>query len=302
MSGILTRISCLLLFVFVANKLVAQELNATVVVAFDKVKAQATNPRIFETLERSAQEFLNNTKWTNDNFELEERIACSFLITIDKIGGNSYEASIQVSSNRPVFNSNYTSSLINHKDNEFTFDYVENSPIIYTQNQYRDNLSSVLAYYANIVLAMDYDSFSREGGKPYYVEAQRIVANAQNSGQKGWTSSGGTRNRFWLVDNALQEAFEPLRNCFYEYHRQGMDKMYVDPVEARKVILKSLESLRAIHSVEPLSFNVQLWFTAKYQEIVNIFKEATPEEKEKVLTLVSTLDPSNISNYQKIKG
>ena len=280
----------------------AQELNATVKVAFDKVKAQATNPRIFETLERSTQEFLNNTKWTQDNYELEERIDCSVLITIEKIDGNNYEGSIQVSANRPVFNSGYTTSLLNHRDNEFTFSYVENAPIIFNQNQFRDNLSSVLAYYANIILAFDYDSFAREGGRPFLLEAQKIVANAQNSGQKGWSSSASIRNRFWLVDNALQEAFEPLRNCMYEYHRLGMDVMYTEPEKARKVIFESIQGLMAIHQVKPLSFNVQIFFTAKFNEIINIFSEADANMKEEIVKTLSTLDPSNIGNYQKIKG
>ncbi|MGB0165800.1 MAG: DUF4835 family protein [Luteibaculum sp.] len=281
----------------------AQELNAVVQVSIDKVKANATNPRIFETLQKSAQEFLNSTRWTQDEYALEERIECSVLITIDKItSASSFEATIQISSNRPVYNSNYSSSLFNYRDADFDFEYVENAPIIFTENQHRDNLSSVLAFYAYYILAMDYDSFEREGGKPYYTIAQRIVANAQNSGKAGWNSSESTRNRFWMVDNSLQEAFEPLRQCIYEYHRMGLDKMYANEEEGRQAILDALKKLMDVHRVKPLSFNMQLFFTAKFQEIINIFSDAPMEQKNEVVNLVSTLDPSNITKYQKIKS
>ncbi len=301
MTGSLLKLLLAGMTVFYAFNSQAQELNATVSVAIDQVKAQATNPRIFETLETAAQDFLNNTKWTEDDFALEERIDCSVLINIDKINGaTSFSASIQVSSSRPVYNSNYSTSVINHKDNDFQFNYVENSPIIFNQNQFRDNLSSVLAFYAYIILAMDYDTFSREGGTRYYRNAQQIAANAQNSGNSGWLSSESTRNRFWLVDNALQEAFEPLRSCYYEYHRNGLDQMYSKTEEGRAKILAALEGLMDIHRVQPLSFNVQIWFTAKFQELVNIFSEAPSSEQQKVVKLLSTLDPSNISKYQKI--
>ncbi|TXC76150.1 type IX secretion system protein PorD [Luteibaculum oceani] len=277
-----------------------QELNATVQVTYERVKAQATNPRIFETLERTAQEFLNNTKWGGDDFQLEERIQCSFLFTIDKISGNTYEGSIQVTSSRPVFNSNYSTTLLNHKDNDFTFSYTENAPIIFTPNQFKDNLSSVLAYYAYLVLAMDYDSFSREGGKAYFTLAQRVVANAQNAGFDGWRSSEGVRNRFWIVDNALQEAFKPIRDCVYEYHRQGLDQMYSNTEDARKTIIEALKKLERVHAVKPLSINMQIFFNAKSQEIINIFDASPAQEKESLLSLLGKLDPSNLSKYQKL--
>lgn len=277
----------------------AQELNCQVTVLANKV--QASNKRIFKTLETAIFEFMNNTKWTDDEYKLEERIDCSILITIDGFAQpGRMEAKIQVSASRPVFNSSYKSNLINYQDDQFGFNYTENAPIQFTPDQYRTNLASVLAFYAYYIIGLDNDSFSKLGGTKYLAEAQRVVSNAQNSPEKGWKSFDGTRNRYWMTDNILQKQFLPLRNAMYEYHREGMDKMAEDPVAARLAILSALDKLQNLHNINPLSFNSQMFFTAKIDELKGIFQGATAAEKDKFLNYIKKLDPSNVSKYEEV--
>ncbi len=277
----------------------SQELRCRVTVNADQV--QYTNKRMFKTLETAITDFVNNKTWTRDNFAQDERIECAILITLSKFEApDQFTGTIQVNANRPVFNSSYSSPILNYKDQDFTFAYSENAPLEFTPDQFRSNLSSVLAYYIYIVLAMDYDSFALEGGSQYYSEAQRIVQNAQNSSYLGWTASEKQKNRFWLVDNALQASFQPLRKAMYNYHRLGLDIMAEKPAEARKVILDCLEDLKKVNAIKPLSFNIQMFFLSKVDELVGIFSKATQEEKDKLLGYTRTLDPTNTSKYTKI--
>ena len=289
----------LVALMLLTSHLAAQELNCQVVVVTNKI--QATNKRIFKTLETAIFEFMNSTRWTRDEFGLEERIDCSLQITIDKFTppGN-IEATIQVTASRPVYNASYKSSLLNFQDPQFAFNYVENAPIQFTPDQFRSNLASVLAFYAYYIIGLDYDSFGKLAGTPHFVEAQRVVTNAQNSGQPGWKSFEDTRNRFWMVDNILQKVFEPLREAMYVYHREGLDVMYSDIATGRKRILEALEKLEEVHQVKPLSFNVQLFFTAKWEELAGIFSEAPPDEKQAFVDLAKKLDPTHTSKYKEI--
>lgn len=294
------KITAVLALISLGTIVRAQELRCKVTVNADQV--QATNKRMFKTLETAATDFVNNKIWTKDNFAQDERIDCAMLITVTKFTApDQFEASIQVNANRPVYNSGYSSPIFNFKDPDFNFSYVENSPIEFTPDQFRSNLSSVLAFYAYIVLGMDYDSFSQEGGSPYFVEAQRIVSNANNTPYTGWNGTEKNNNRFWMVDNLLQTSFLPLRTCMYNYHRNGLDVMYDNPVEARKVILSNLEEIRKVHAVKPTSFSTKLFFLAKVDEIVGIFSKGDAAEKERLLNLVRTIDPLNISRYNAIQ-
>lgn len=278
---------------------VAQELRCKVTVNADQV--QYTNKRLFKTLETAITEFVNNKTWTKDNFAPDERIECAMLITVTKFDApDQFSATIQVNSSRPVYNSGYSSTILNYRDQDFNFNYLENAPIEFTPDQFRSNLSSVLAYYVYVILAMDYDSFSEEGGTQYYTEAQRIVSNAQSTSFTGWTGSEKPKNRFWLIDNILQTTFLPLRTTSYNYHRLGLDIMGENPVEARKVILNSLEELKKIHAIKPLSFSIQLFFLAKVDEIVGLFSKADQAEKDRLLSVVRTIDPINTSKYNTI--
>ena len=277
----------------------AQELNCTVSVRADKI--QATNKRIFETLETAISDFLNNTKWSDVDFGDEEKINCSFLITVNEFAlPGRMNATIQVTASRPVYNASISSTLLNHQDRSFSFNYQENSPIIFTPNQFQSNLSSVLAFYSYMILGYDADSFQQDGGSEYFGDAQRVVNNAQNASDGGWKSFEDTRNRFWLVDNTLQKLFQPLRDAYYQYHRLGMDVMHQNVDQGRAQILLALQNLEKVHKSKPLSFNMQIFFNTKQQELISIFKEAPQAEREKFAEIASKLDPTRASNYDEI--
>jgi hypothetical protein len=190
--------------------------------------------------------------------------------------------------------------MVNHNDAEFQFRYVEFQPLDFSINQHMSNLTSVLAYYCYVFLAFDYDSYSLNGGTPWWQKAQTIVANAQNSIEKGWKSSESTKNRYWLVENMLQPLFSPLRECIYKYHRLGFDVMYQDVEGGRAVVLEALKSLEVIHNQRPLSYPMQVFFNAKYNEIVSLFSGGTTEEKSKIVPLLQKIDPGHGITYQRI--
>ena len=209
----------------------SQELNCQVsVISSPKLQVSATDIEILKDMETNIYEFMNVTRWTKDNFEIEERINCNVLITVtDKKGSDGFSGKIQIQSSRPVFNSSYNTTVFNFVDSDFNVIYLRNTALIFSLEQYRDNLTSILAYYAYMIIAYDYDSFSLEGGSTYFKNAQTIANLAKNSGDSGWESSAGKRkNRYWLVDNALQAMFKPLRQAFYKYHREGFDIMFKD--------------------------------------------------------------------------
>lgn len=278
----------------------AQELNAQVDVNTSQIQGTDVT-RIFTAFQTQVRDFLNNRRWTNDNFQWAERIDCSFLINVNqKLGTDQYQATITVQCRRPVFKSGYTSVLFNHEDKDVQFIYVENQPFDFTVQNYTNNITSLLAYYAYVILAVDYDSFSPLGGSEHWRNAQQIVNAAQAASESGWRSADSYRNRYWLVDNILNPLFQPIRDTYYGYHRQGLDQMYDKPEQGRTAILTALNGLRELHNNRPASFNMQLFFQAKKEEIVQIFKEATNDEKTKVIDLLNLIDPANQSTYSKI--
>jgi hypothetical protein len=221
----------------------AQELNCQVSVIVDaKVEVSSTEKEIIKQMEQSIFDLMNNTQWTKDKFKTEERIKCNIQIQIREIPSTgTYRGNIQVQSTRPSYNSSYNTILLNFEDADFAVSFSRNAVLVYAQNQYRDNLTSILAFYAYYIIGLDYDSFSLKGGTPYYIEAQAIVTNAQVGGAPGWKSSeSGKRNRFYLVDNMLQPVFDPMRECLYMYHRKGIDKLYEDKVAGKKAIYDAL--------------------------------------------------------------
>lgn len=283
----------------------AQELNCQVsIIPTPALSLGPVEKEIFSELERSIYDFMNNTKWTNDVFEIEERINCNLLITItDLPSSTSYKGKIQIQSSRPVYNTSYNSTLFNYVDNDFAFNYLRNSAILPMSNyQYRDNLSAILSYYAYMILGYDYDSFSLKGGEPYFSAAQQIANNAKNSGDEGWSAAAAKkRNRFWLIDNVLQPVFSPLRDAYYNYHRLGFDQMYLDLAGARKKVLETLQSLDKVQRSRPGSMNMQLFFNSKMNEIISLFSQADDmKEKNDATNICKKLDPSNSSNYQEI--
>ncbi len=291
----------ILSFILILNaiSLSAQELNCSVKVNAQQV--QGTDRRVFETLEKAIYEFMNNTRWTNDVFKVEERIECSLFINVtDRPSVDDFKATIQIQSRRPIYNSSYNSTILNYFDNDFQFKYIEYQPIEFSISTFTSNLASVLAYYAYIIIALDYDTYSQEGGTKYYQMAQQIVNNAQNTVETGWKAFESDRNRYWYVENMLTQTFTPLRICLYRYHRKGLDTMLENQDEARKEILEALKLIRSIHAIKPASFNVQLFFNSKADEIVNIFSVAYSDVKSQVITLMTEIDPGNLAKYQKL--
>lgn len=289
----------LIIFLFAFGAIQAQELNCNVTVLTPQL--QTTQQRVFETFEQTIEDFLNNRKWTTDEFKIEERIEVNIQITVmEEISQTQFKGSIQVQSSRPVYNSDYKSPLFFVNDNDFQFTFLENTLIQFSQDQHRDNLSSVLAFYAYMIIGMDYDSFSPNGGTQWYLKAQQIVNNAQNAGEPGWKSSEGQRNRFWIVENILTQTFSPLRNCLYQYHRKGFDLLFDDMETGRKNIADALIELRRVHQIKPSSYSMQIFLYPKVDEIVNLFTPAPEEEKSRLLNVLRLIDPGNIQDYERM--
>jgi hypothetical protein len=279
----------------------AQELICNVSVNSDK--ATQTDPKVFKTLETSIFEFMNTRKWTDDVYKPEERIVCQILITINAVDdkkSSKYYASAAVVSRRPVFGSDYNSTLINFQDKDFEFTYEEYQPLEFNENQFTTNLTSMLAFYAYIIIGMDYDSFGQKGGDKYFVKAETIVNQASNREEKGWKSYDGTRNRYWLIDNLMDPKFGGYRDAFYQYHRQGLDMLSADQIKPVSAITKSLQTLDNINRTQPNSMIMQLFFSAKSDELLGLYGNAAPAEKAKAVTMLMRLDPVNADSYQEL--
>lgn len=289
-------------FLFTTAFLSAQELNCQVSVNSSQV--QGTQLKVVsEQLQKSVYEFMNNTKWTRDNYTTNERIDCSILINItNQLGTDDYKATIQIQSRRPTFKSSYNTPVFNYFDENFVFKYGQFTQLEFNINTYSNNLTSVLAFYAYIIIANDADSFSNLGGTEHYQKAQTIVSNAQSAGEAGWKSFESNRNRYWIVENALQPVFQPIRECLYQYHRTGLDIMNDKPDDGRKAILNSTELLLKVYNDRPASFIMELFFNAKADELVNIFSKGLPDEKNKIIDNLSKVNPTNSNKYSKIQG
>jgi hypothetical protein len=288
------------LLILFALPAAAQELNCSVEVLSPQIQGTAEK-KIFETLRTSVFEFMNNTKWTKDNFQNDERIECSIVITIsDKISSDEYKGTIQVQSRRPVYKSGYNSTMFNWSDNDFQFKYLEYQAMDFSETTFMSNLTSVLAYYAYVIIGTDYDTFSLNGGTPFYQKAQTIVNNASNANEKGWRGNEGTKNRYWIVENILNPVYSPLRECMYVYHRTGLDLLITDKETGRTAIAESLKLLQRVYRDRPGSFNLQLFFNAKSDELVNVFSTSFPDEKSKVVNILNEIDPANSNKYAKI--
>jgi len=278
----------------------AQELNATVNVLIPQ--QVISPPEFFNTMKSTITEFLNGRRWSKDTWQNSERIQCTFQITIEQqLDIRSFKGSLQVTSSRPVYNSDYKTSVLNINDRDFEFVFQENTMIQWSNDQHRDNLSSVLAFYANLILAMDYDTFAMEGGTDYYLTCQTIINNAQNTPEMGWRSNEkGRQNRFWLIENILSQSFKPIREFLYNYHRKGLDKLAINQAEAIENMSLAIDGLNEVHRIKPSSYNMQVLFYSKSDEIVNVYSPRVLAEKKKVADTCKILDPGNISKYDRI--
>ena len=273
----------LLCFAFVGK---AQELNCTVTVNSDQVSQ--TNQQIFRTLERSLTDFVNKTKWTNKVFKENERLNCRMFITVTNFDSNRFEANIQLQSSRPVYNTSYESPVFNYKDDQFNFEYIEFQPLVYNPNVFDSNLVAVVSYYVYIMLGLDEDTFSLEGGTENYKRAQQIVTTAQGSGAAGWSQSATeNRTRFVLVDNLLSNTFREYRIAMYNYHRKGLDILGDNNSTGKQVIAGSMRLFESLIQRRPNAFLIQTFFDAKSEEILNIFSDGP---KVDVVALKETLN------------
>jgi hypothetical protein len=278
----------------------AQDLNATVQVLSPKV--QATNKRILQTLETSMKDFLNGRKWSQDNILPQERIECTFILNVTTWDGNSnFSGELQVVSVRPVFGSGYTSTLLNTLDKDISFTYTEGQTMDFSDQAYQGELTSILAFYAYVIVGLDYDSFSRYGGTPYFAAAQTVVANAQGSSAKGWKAFDGNTNRYWLQENLNNRIYQPLRSFMYDYHRNGLDLMSDNAGKGRKAIFDLMPTLSQVDLTRVGGMFPLVFFTAKRDEFVSIFTNADPQQKVQVINILSQVDPANGLKYQALQ-
>ena len=264
----------------------SQELNCNVQISAQKI--QGSNRQVFITMQKDVYEFMNNTVWTNNIYSYAERIDCNILINLtDQLSADEFKGTIQVQLKRPIYNTTYSTTMLNFIDNSFQFRYVEFQPLEFDPNVHRSNLISVLAYYAYLMIGIDCDSFSPEGGTEFYQLAEKIVTNAQNAPEPGWKPYDGSRNRnrYWLIKNILDKEYEGVRQFVYNYNINGLDKMESKIGEARTSIVESLRLIQDVfrRKPDPFMYFLQLIIDAKSDELVNVFSEAFPEEKGRVV-------------------
>jgi hypothetical protein len=276
----------------------AQELNCTVQVSDQQIQSDKT---VFELMQKAIREFMNNTKWTDDVFSEEEKIDCSILINItEKLSANDFKGTIQIQSRRPVFGTAYSSNTMSVKDNNFNISFNQFDQLLYSENTYTTELVAILSYYAYMIIGMDYDSFSLNGGTPYFEKALSVVNISANSGKSGWKSFESKENRYWYVSNQLDQFFEPLRDCFYNYHIKGFDIMAEKLEEGRLNITNALQKIETIHNTRPNWYNTKLFFYAKTDEIINLYKTAPQPEKASIVKLLKKVNPANSGKYNRI--
>lgn len=278
----------------------AQELNCRVQVLSPNV--QNTNKQVYQTLQQAIYEFMNNRRWTDQVYQMEERIECSIQINItDQISADEFQGSISVQSSRPVYGASYNTTVLNWKDQNLWFRYLEFEPLDFNENTHLSNLTSILAYYAYLIIAMDMETFSLKGGEPYFLTAQKIVGNAQGDREaSGWQPFESNRNRYWLTESFFDQNFEPLRTANYKYHRLGLDQMVKDDAEARRSITAALEDLHKVHRNRPNSFLMNVFFDAKAGEVKNIYSTDLVEDKARVVQMLQDLAPNESDSWDKL--
>ena len=277
----------------------SQELNCNVL-----VNAQQTgdeNLPIFKTLQKQLNEFVNNTKWTNKTFSSQERIDCSIVINVVGYSGESFQASLQVQSSRPVYGSSFTTPIYNFNDKDFNFKYLEFQNLTFNPTQYESNLVSVLAFHVFMVLGLDADTFSENGGEAYFKQAQTIANYSQQENYKGWKLADGLQSRFALIDNLLSPTFKEFRQVMYSYHRQGLDAMSNNVKEGKEQIATALKQFQAMNSRRPNSFLIRTFFDAKADEIEQIFSDGPNVNIASVKETLQKVAPMHSSKWQNIK-
>lgn len=295
------RILVFLLLIICAAPAWAQELNCRVAINADR--AQTTDRQVFKDMEQSFTRFMNERQWTNDIFAPEEKIDCNLLITINSMPSvGSYTATVQIQSSRPVYNTNYETIALNYADRDWQFEYVESTPLDFSDNSFTSNLTSMLAFYAYVIIGVDYDTFSKFGGDPIFQKAQNVLNLAQSSDRPGWQAFQGNRNRYWLIDNLTNQQLRPIREAYYIYHRLGLDIFVDKPDDARNQILSAIKKVQEANRQSPNSLLKISFFDAKADEISKIYQKGSPTVKKAVYTVLVDIDPTDTEKYKTILG
>lgn len=279
----------------------AQEINCKVTVNADQV--QSSDRSVFSDMENAFTQFVSNRQWTDDDFDNFEQIRCNMIITLNNTQtsiGNFEASGVQIQYARPVYNTNYESILLNFADRDWQFEYVESQPLQFNDNTFDSNLTSILAFYAYIILGLDYDSFSELGGTLYFQKALDVVNNAQQSNRPGWNALGSTRNRYWLVENFTNSQMVELRKGIYKYHRLALDTFGEDPEKSRRLIVEVLREFQKVRDIYPNSILIISFLDAKSDELINIFSEGNLQVRREAYEILIEIDPAKTGEYEKI--
>lgn len=291
--------SLMLLSLCCAGSLSAQELNCAVTINSDQI--QGTNKQVFETLQNAVSDYLNTTVFTNAKYAANEKIECRLFLTVKEYKDDTFTGDIQIQSLRPVYNSSYTTTLINFKDTKVEFTYAENEPLVYSVNNMESQLTAILNFYAYLILAVDSDSFAPHGGDPYFERLAQIVQMAQSAGESGWKAFEDTKNRSAVLSSFTDPATSIIRDMIYSYHRQGLDNMSVSMDKGRAAVTESLEAIDKVYRTAPMSVALSMFKDAKLDELVNIYSKAPVSERETVYKMLEPIYPTEQTRLEQLK-
>lgn len=300
------KIPIIAVFVFSTFVVEAQEIQARLTVMAAQVST-TVDKKVFQTLQTALTNFVNNRRWTSDAFKANEKIKCNFLLNIEQDKGNNvYKGRLTVQAARPIYNTNYDSPIINFIDDNVVFRYVEFQPVEFNENRIQGNdplvanITAILAYYINLILGFDYDSFSQNSGNVYFQKAWNIVNNAPENGEiSGWKSFESLRNRYWLAENLNSNRFALIHNALYAYYRSGLDVFYENEEAGRTGILNCLNFLNTINAENPNSMIMQFFFQGKSNELVKVFSKAKADQKERARDILTRIDITNAAAYNR---
>nr|WP_297161396.1 DUF4835 family protein [uncultured Dysgonomonas sp.] len=287
------------MFISGMDLLEAQEFNMKITLNTNQI--QGTDKSVFEKMEESLNKLVNDRKWTDATFATNELIEGSILITINEVQENTYKGDVQIIVNRPVYNATYNTPLLNYRDTEFEFSYLLGENLEYIENNINSNLVATVAYYVYIILGLDFDSYALNGGKPYYEKAMQIVNNAQSLNTKGWAPFGGDRNRYAMAMALTEESSSVFHSMWYNYHRKGLDEMTANPSRGRAGVIATVPDLQTIYKARPASAILSFYGDTKLDELINIYSEATSEEKSEAYKILQPIFPTKRYIIDKIK-
>lgn len=293
------KILSLLIYALLAASAAAQELNCRVEVNSDKITG--TNKSVFTTLQEAITSYMNDTKFTAAQYSPIEKIECTLFFTIKEYDGDKMTGDIQVQATRPAYNASYTTNLINFRDSKVEFTYSEGEPLTFNETNMESQLTAILNFYAYMIIAIDTDSFAPRGGETAWDRVKTIVQQAQSSGETGWRAFDDNKNRAAVLGAYTDPSTQQLRDMVYKYHREGIDQMSVSPDKGRAAITESLETLKNIYNVAPMSVGLSMFRDSKLDELVNVYTKGSQEERDRVVEILSSLYPTDQDRIQKIK-